>query len=69
MKRDAGRGQPDLTVQSSKENNPVLMEKREYSNLFACQLAISQRSIGYHTSFERGDAELSAYVKSGQLAN
>ena len=52
-----------LSVQSSKQNNPVLMWKLEFPRLSACHLAVCWSWVGYHTSFERGDSGLPADIK------
>ena len=52
-----------LTVQSSKQNSPVLMWKWEFQRLSACHLAVCWSWAGYHTSFERGDSGLPADMK------
>ena len=63
MNRNAGKGQPDLTVQNSKQNNPELMRKRECSSLSGCHKAVSWSYPSYHTSSERGHSGLSADMK------
>ena len=52
-----------LTVQISKQNNPVLMWKWEFPRLSAYHLAVSWSWTGYHTSFERGHSGLPADMK------
>ena len=63
IKRVAGRGQPDLTVQSSKQNKTVWCGKWKCPSHSACHLAISLSYASYHTSFERRDSGLPADMK------
>ena len=52
-----------LSVRSSKQNNPVLMWKWEFSRFSACHLAVLWSWAGHHTSFERGDSGLPADIR------
>ena len=52
-----------LSVRSSKQNNPVLMWKWEFSRFSACHLAVLWSWAGHHTSFERGYSGLPADMK------
>ena len=61
--REVGWEQPGLSVQDSKQNNPVWVWKRECLSHFACHLAGSLSYAGYYTSSERGHSGLSTDVK------
>ena len=52
-----------LGGRSSKQNNPVLMWKWEFSRFSACHLAVLWSWAGHHTSFERGYSGLPADMK------
>ena len=52
-----------LTVQISKQNNPVLMWKWEFPRFSACHFAVLWSWAGHHTSFERGYSGLPADMK------
>ena len=63
MKRESGRGQPDLTVQNSKQNNPVWKWKMDCPSHSGCHLAVPWSWASYHTSSERGHSGLSTDIK------
>ena len=51
-----------LIVQSSKQNNPDLMQKQGLPQLSVCHLAVSWSWASYHTSSERGHSGLPADI-------
>ena len=63
MKRDACRPQENITVQSSKQNNPALMWKQGLPQISDCHLAVCWSWASYHTSSERGHPGLPADMK------
>ena len=63
MKRESGRGQPDLTVQNSKQNNPVWKWKMDCPSHSGCHLAVPWSWASYHTSSERGHSGLSTDIE------